>query len=247
MITLHQKNSPPFLPCAESFVGVKILSTLAAYGTDYPFFTVWVQIQEGCPTALLAKMEETVFLVAEPSADYAELAAFLQAIGFHFLQAESTLLQALGFAPTTTYCVVTRTGQGINQSHTQPPPLALVYEILTAETLPHLQLGDVTAWYTDISHRLRHGTACVAIKENSAVAVCSHITDNAAVISGVATIPAARGRGIGKAVLLECISRLGGRNIFAACEKSLLPFYRSCGFSECGTVAQYQNINIEVM
>lgn len=239
MIALFTGQTLPEIPCGSSFVGLKIAATLAAYQTGYSFFMVWVQWQDNAPTAWIAKLEQTVFLAAEDTADFEEIRNFFAAIEFDSLQAEASAMRRLSYAPYHRYPILLREEpMGVGGAYTALP-LRPIYDILFAEENDALHQAPFDAWYVDLSHRIRHQTAIAVMEQQAAVAVASHIVRDAAVISGVATLPAERGKGLATRALERLIGQTNVRNFFVSSRPEALSFYQKNKFVPVGEFAIY--------
>lgn len=100
---------------------------------------------------------------------------------------------------------------------------------------------DHDNWYTDMNHRVRHGTAKIYIYGGSTATVNSE-TETAAFVTLLATKNEFKGRGDAKKLLRSLgfyYSRLG-KKMFILCRSELMPFYEKAGFCEAGrTVTVY--------
>ncbi len=172
--------------------------------------------------------------MADPLADFGEIKEFLNVVGFSSLQAAPFVFEKLGLN-FTEYQVVCKTAKTGGTLPTMPN-LSEVYSVLFEEENPHINRVPFESFYVDLCHRIRHNTAAAVLK-SSAVCIASHITDDTAVISGVATKKTNRNSGSGSNVLKELCDGLNGRKIFAAAESSVLPFYIKNGFEICGKTA----------
>lgn len=232
----------PFLPSADfadGFSMTKIKADLAAYGCGYDFLMTWCQYKDQNPTAVISKLEQRVIIVSSPLADMAELGEFLKVIGFSTLHCHPTLLNALNYKDFTEYTVLCKNASG-TACAAEAPPLKLVYDILFKNGSANIKHTEPDGWYADISHRIRHGTADAVLCDDAAVAVASHITDDAAVISGVAALESFRHRGYGSKALNTLCCRLGKRKVFAATADKTVPFYLKNGFEITDKIAIYE-------
>lgn len=236
MISLTNGLNLPFGNFTDEFLITKIKANLLSYGTDCGFLDLWCQTVDNSPTAIICRFEQSVILVADPTADFNEIKEFLEVIGFKNLQAEPFILEKSGFEYTE-YELIFKTAKkgGLLP---EMPNIRAVYEILYGEENPHIARADFEGFYVDLCHRIRHNTAAAVLNEK-AVCVASHITDTAAVISGVATKKESRKAGLGSIALNELSDSLNGRKVFAAAESSVLPFYIKNGFEKCGKTAIY--------
>ena len=113
--------------------------------------------------------------------------------------------------------------------------LSNVYDVMsTCFTMP-----DFSAWYPDISHRIRHGGAVAVEKEyGCAIALKSSI---GALISGICVKENSRNKGHGSVILQGLINTCGSNKIFALVEKNgPKQFYKNNGFFEIGKFATYK-------
>lgn len=239
MISLITDPQLPLKYFADEFLMTKIRANLLSYGTECGFLDLWYQWLENSVAAIICKFEQSVIIVAEKNADFDEIKEFLEVIGFENIQAEPFILEILGFE-FTEYQVVFRESEK-GRILPEMPNIKAVYDLLYGEENPHITKSDFEGFYVDLSHRIRHNTATAVLGE-SAVCVASHLTDTAAVISGVVTKKANRKSGLGSLVLKGLVESLNGRKVFAAAESLVVPFYIKNGFKKCGKTAIY---NIE--
>lgn len=90
-------------------------------------------------------------------------------------------------------------------------------------------------WYTDMSHRIRHGISRAYLFRSDACAAVDLICGEKGYISSVGVIPESRGNGYGK-MLLSCIAEdLERENIcgYLMAEEHSADYYRKLGFEEC--------------
>lgn len=237
MIRLLDTELLPPITTEDEFCRTKIAADLLSYGRGLPFLTHWCQWEGEVCTAIICKMEDTVTLAAARGVNITELAEFLRVIGFDALKGEPQLLTSLGFTPRQEYRILQKKAEG-RLPLPEPPPIAELYRLLFSEENEGIKRVDRDGFYADVSHRLRHRTAAALCNEGGAVLV-SHLTEDAAVISGIAVLTEQRGRGYGKQLLEEIEACLGLRKIFAAALPDALPFYKNCGYPEVGKTAIY--------
>lgn len=236
MITLIDNQKFPALNFKDDFLLTKIKANFLSYQKDCSFLLCWCQKSKQGVTAIICKFEKSVIIVASDDADFGEIKDFLNVVGFSSLQASPFVFKNLGLEYTE-YQVVFKKAK-IGGKLPPMPNLKNVYDILFDEENPHIKKVPFDSFYVDLCHRIRHGTAAAVLNCNS-VCVASHITNNAAVISGVATKISSRKTGSGSTVLNSLCESLNGRKIFAAAEESVVPFYIKNGFEVCGKTAIY--------
>ena len=106
------------------------------------------------------------------------------------------------------------------------PNLSAVYEILkTAFDI------DFETWYTDMSHRIRHGIAKARTLENSALIV-QYDLNGEALLSQIATVPEKRGQGSASRLIKAVCGELSDSAVYVLCQDDLIPFYSRIGFEK---------------
>lgn len=229
MIKLSEKAELPSVNFTDGFSVTKIKSNLLAYGCGYDFLRLWHQTDDnGNLTALIEKFENTLFISANPSADMDEIKEFITVTGYSSIQAAPHILAQLGL-DFTEYEVLVYNGN-LRGEFPPYPNIKEVYSLLYGEENQHIKRTDYQGFYADLSHKIRKGVAAAVTLEKKAVCVASHITEDSAVISGVAVQKASRESGLGSEVLSEMLRALGRRKIFVAAEKPVAPFYIKNGF-----------------
>lgn len=233
------ESTLPSLPCAGSFVGIKITANYLSYGNKFAFCAFWVQFENDTPTALICKFEETILISAMKNADVNELKQFCYTLGFKTMHADLDLLKKMNLNNITEYQVLFLKGNGTAFSNSfTMPSLEKVYDIIYSEYNINIFKNRWEGWYADLSHRIRHGTAAAVCNENAAC-IASHITNDSAIISGIAVLPEKRRMHLGSKIINEMLLILKGRNIFAAAEPAVVPFYEKHDFVPVGTVGIY--------
>ena len=238
MIKLIENTVLPSVNFTDGFSVTKIKANLLAYGCEYDFLRVWYQQNSiGNTTALLQRFENCFLIAADPSANMEEIKEFISVIGYSSVQAEPDILTKLGL-DFNEYQVMVYSGKkdGVLPLY---PDIKKVYSLLYGEENKNIKPTDLEGFYVGLSHKIRKGSAAVTLND-AAVCVASHITKDAAVISGVVVQRAARGNRLGSAVLNEMLGSLGRRKIFVAAEKMVIPFYIKNGFESYAKTAIYE-------
>lgn len=246
---LEDRPAPALLDLLESQpeLSVRVRALWRAYGTGQTFFDVWAQ--DGA-RACLARLDDAFFLV-DGGADYEEIASFLNLTPyFTALIAEETAACRVA-EQLTGPCRVDRRHL-LRRQTARPrrpeggtvdfrPDLRSVYAVMSSYfTVP----GGFASWYTDMSHRIRHGCARAFLvrSQERPVSVCmvSAQSGRAGLISSVVTLPDFRRRGFAGALLDTVCAELlgGGRTPVLECREPLLPFYHTLGFSRVCPVAE---------
>ncbi len=124
------------------------------------------------------------------------------------------------------------------------PKLTDVYAILS-EGFPNI--ADFSLWYTDTSHRCRHGISKVFTYRNSTTASVMFDIGSAVLIGQVATTAAARGRGYAREFLKWLAKFFNGldKRAYLLALDVRKSFYEEIGFREAGQEIVLERIDIE--
>lgn len=202
----------------------KIRALLLAYGTKYDFCRFFFS-----ENVILCEMDGCL-VISELSEDFdvRELADFVSFCGF----SEIFCSKRLGYRLSKKIrCNVEKINlmcfQGervINSELEKSPPLDKVYKIIKTSF-------DINydSWYTDISHRIRHGVAKARTLDGSALIV-QHDLNGEALLSQIATLPESRRQGNAARLIKAVCGELSESSVFILCEDSLQPFYEKLGF-----------------
>ncbi len=210
----------------SDFFSTKITAEAAAY-SGLGCFSLY-SVGEGVLSVL--DDNATLFGAAE---DKEELEEFLQAIG-----AKTLLSQDIGFdypAERLNIMWADKLGQAADYPLSEAPA---VYEALKNGEDGDISLPDYAAFALDYSLRCRRGVGFGIVKDG-AVAVASCVTKNAAILSGAATPPNMRGKGLGAAAVRALRQKLGDREMYLICGDKTVGFYEKLGFSLSGKAVRY--------
>lgn len=243
---------------------VKISAYLAAYGTDCPYFNIWVC--DGLK-AVIARLDCAFFLhlpYGESGVDFDEIAAFLRLHPCFGSIAGSTsavmpllpFLDGKKFEPA--HLMRLKTADSLPASDATEINKGYEGIYKTIISADHLQLGsthgstefrggltdDFASWYTDISYRVRHGCAraFALYKDKLPVSVCivGAETAKCALLTAVSTLPDYMHRGYGSQVVAAACRTLleVGKIPLLECGEKALSFYKRLGFAEISKTAQ---------
>ncbi len=230
----------------ESPYACRIWATARAYGFHLPFARFWMQVQEGAVTAAVCKLDGAAVLEAGHTADFEELKGFLRAADISFLLCSAEACAGLKIPAVRQGRVMVsweNLGRGLGQNIEWNPGIREIYALLRDCRSDLFPVPDFEPFYLDLSHRIRHGTACSAgIRKDGELAACavaSHLTDNAAVVSAVAVRPLFRRQGLGTDVVRALLSGADRESGFVfRAEGENEAFYGALGFSDCGGWAE---------
>ena len=228
----------------EGSIKTRILGMFKCYGANFDFLDFWLQKDENKVTAAISRFEGEAWLLASQDANWEELSEFVRVIAPIVLTDVKTA-KALGLDPQNEFFEVCKeTADGGDNA--PPPPIMQIYDLLMSGRDGDIGISGKDEWYADISHRFRHGIAKAKVAQN-AVALAGFVTDDSALISGVATKPSARGNGEGSAALDGLCKLLYPRKVYAEATDKVVGFYLKNGFSKSAKLCRcktYKGVSI---
>lgn len=237
MLKLLTEKAPDV--AEETPFGCKIASTAAAYGLHEPFEQFWVQ--DG--GAVLAKIDSEALLTGAEQMDAEELHAFLRTLDIHKLSCTAETAKRLELPVSARgEIMVLRRENIVKETYADvrvnpgPREIYAVLEQSGSETFP---VPEFEPFYMDLSFRTRHGAALsVGVSQGdrlAACAVCSAVTERAAVIACVACVPGLRRHGYGRTAVAALAEKLNRDFLYIfRAEGENEEFYRSLGFEPYG-------------
>lgn len=240
---VENENNPNLLGfCEKDAFGTRIAAYYETYGTGYTFALFYLQEIDLNITAALSLIDGQMTLSCHMDADFMELAEFVQTIGYENILCDSSACAKLCLSPAKTGSIVEYKN---SKSIKSDVPLAegfdlsIIYGILKHSDFNGLP--EYLPWLTDVSHRLRRGTAKVIAAEESGKAVaCAMVvfkTSSAAILGAVATLPEFRGKGYAGALVTALAEEMKAKkrrvNLLCA-EGSIIRFYQNLGFEKIG-------------
>ncbi len=237
-------NSLDFLP-ADPYAA-RITALALTYGTEHPFAMFWVQEIDGNPVAAVCRVDGNMTVCCSENADYEELSAFINAVGFLTLTGDANVIKKLGFKISKTSFTVEYKGGaaiGITPKVSDCNKKQL-YDLLC---LCGFELGDYGAFLADVCARLNKGTACFsAIMNGSEPGACAFALfegTKSVLLGAVATNPSARGKGFASELVGTLAEEKSDKKVFLFCrEDSLVNFYSKIGFEKVGFWAIAENV-----
>lgn len=223
----------------ETPFGCKIASAAAAYGLHEPFEQFWAQ--EG--GAVLAKIDSEALLTGAKDMNVEEIQAFLRTLDIRKLSCDEETARRLGMPAAVQGEIMVLHPEHIAKGtyadireNPGPREIYAVLEQAESETFP---VPEFEPFYMDLSFRTRHGAA-LSVGVNmgdrlAACAVCSAITESAAVIASVACVPGLRRHGYGRTAVAALAEKLNRKNVYIfRAEGENEEFYRFLGFEPYG-------------
>ena len=212
---------------------VRILSLLKSYGTKYGFCSFYRQVIDGKTTAVLSKLDGSFTLSTAEGFDNEELVHFFCVVGY------TDILSSDSFLISPRY----------EEGDVMSSDLKRVCDlgIATLDEYPKLMdlfnfvdynEQDFKAWYVDISHRVRHGTAKAYTLnidgEIISSGILSSLIDGYSILTAVRTKEQFRRMGYGSALVKSICADVKG-TVFIMREKGLNEhFYERLGFENIG-------------
>lgn len=240
----------------RSLYGKKMLSYLKAYGTGYNFCKFY-KIDNATGTGFMFMINSTLIICSEKEMrSDSELDLFVKMNLPFRIEGSQNILQSLDISEiyqplNRTVFEIVSDGTGLEFRDCEvdlDPNLTQVYDILN-EGFPNI--ADFSLWYTDTSHRCRHGISRVMTYKNCTTATISYDINNEVLISQVATRVSARGSGYARDFLKWLALFLGdlGKRAYLYALDVRVSFYREIGFIETDheTVLERKDIEKESM
>lgn len=221
-----------FLP-ADPFAA-RITALFDTYGADYCFARFWVQTVDGEQTAAVSSIDGEMTVCCLESADFEELSAFINAVGYSSVTCHEKYVSTLGLKPEKASFIVRFKGnsgadkKGILRDFDKRK----IYDLLC---LCGFELGDYKAFLADVCSRLNKGTASLAVIEDGgeplACAFALFEGRKSVLLGAVATNPLVRGRGYASRVVGLLANEKLEKSVFLFCRNdSLADFYKKIGF-----------------
>lgn len=225
--------------------GCKIRSAAAAYGLTEPFEQFWAQ--DG--GTVLAKIDNEAVLVEGERTDREELLAFLRTLDLKRLSCTEETAEHLNLPISSKGEIMVLHPQNIDRRPladvVMNPSPREIYSLLEQAKSETFAVPEFEPFYMDLSFRTRHGMALTAgVRQGgrlAACALCSAMTEHAAVISAVACVPGLRLRGYGRTAVSSLVSKLQRENMYIfRADAENEAFYRELGFESYGAWAEVQ-------
>lgn len=219
--------------CRGTAFGCKVAAVEASYGFRRNFARFWTD-----GSAAYCQLDGALTLAGSPE-DPEEAAAFARMLGAAAIFGPPEFLQDLGLAPALSGPVLAKPLPSRAPLSQGSVDLRAAYWLLAEAGLA----GPWEAFYLDLSHRLRHGAARALVMEAEGrpvgCAAAGAVTEEAAVLSGLAVEEAFRRQGLGTALVRGIEAMLPGRTLYVLRkEGENEAFYARLGFQEAGRWAQ---------
>lgn len=227
--------------CADKPFGIRMAAALQSYGTQCSFADFWLVLDECAIVGAISKLDSDVTVCAEGG--FEEISAFIGTVGYSTLMGERALISALGFERFSSEGAIMQYMGGRADAPVlgvgKSPSVMEACKILRQCEGESIKTGDFDRFYTDLSLRVRRGTAVCYELYGKGVAIASAVTDSGAIIGGVAVMPDARKKGIGSALVRTLLSDLSGYNkiYLLRLNNENESFYKGLSFDNVGSWA----------
>lgn len=223
----------------KSLSGRKMIAYMNAYGAGYDFCRFY-RITEETGAGFMFIINSTLIICADDTFEVTEELQFFVSMNLPFrIEGDSRILRQIRLDEH--YQVLNRTIFELVPDEKSPdfaeeyvdfnPNLPDVYNILS-EGFPNI--ADFSLWYTDTSHRCRHGISRVFTYRDCTTASAVFDIGDEVLIGQVATKVSARGSGYAREFLkwlAYFLNNLGKRAFLLALDVRV-SFYREIGFRE---------------
>ncbi len=242
----------------KTLSGRKLLAYMKAYGPGYDFcrfYRISGDGEKGCGFMFI--INSTLIICTDGCIeDTEEIEIFINMNLPFRVEGDSSLLKKISgkMEKSGRYQVLNRTifelvpdensYKFAEEFVNMDPYLPDVYKILS-EGFPNI--ADFSLWYTDTSHRCRHGISRVFTYRDSTTASMIFDIGNQVLIGQVATKVAARGSGYAREFLkwLALFLNNLGKRAFLLALDIRVSFYREIGFKEIEKEIVLERVDVE--
>lgn len=236
----------------KTLSGKKMLAYMRAYGPNYEFCRFY-KITGGSGKGYMFIINSTLIICGDDRLELDEELELFISMNLPFrIEGDQRLLESIDIAGR--YQVLNRTifelipdenqSAEVDQYVDLDPELTEVYRILS-EGFPNI--ADFSLWYTDTSHRCRHGISRVFTYRGSTTASAVYDIGSTVLIGQVATDSASRGQGYAREFLrwlAGFFNRLGKRAYLLALDVRV-SFYEEIGFRTAGKEIVLERMDVE--
>ena len=235
----------------KSLNGKKMLAYLKAYGTDYDFCRFY-KIENNNGRGFMFLINSTLIICSDDDIYDDEILHFVKMNMPFRIEGSQQIINKL--SKDLDYQVLGRTvfemipdenTKNFNELQVEfNPDFKDVYQILS-EGFPNI--ADFGLWYTDTSHRCRHGISRTFTYKHSTTASAIFDIENVVLIGQVATTESARGRGYAREFLKWLAGFFNGlgKKAYLMALDIRVSFYREIGFREVEHEIVLERIDIE--
>ncbi len=236
----------------KTLSGRKMLAYMKAYGAGYDFCRFY-KVTDETGVGFMFIINSTLIMCSDGKLEATDEIRFFINMNLPFrVEGDSRILRDIGISEH--YQILNRTifelipddksSMFAEENVDFDPDLTEVYKILS-EGFPNI--ADFSLWYTDTSHRCRHGISRVFTYRKSTTASVVFDIDDVVLIGQVATKLSARGSGYAREFLkwLALFLNTLGKRAFLLALDVRVSFYREIGFKEIETEIVLERRDIE--
>ena len=218
---------------------IRIMSLLKAYTTKYPFALFYYQIIDGRVTAFISKLDGDFTISVDDGFDTEEIIQFLCVTGYSSVLCDERLQLFAKYNEGVIMKSKRKMEFSLNGAFIDEfPKLMDLYNFIDYNS------SDFKAWYVDISHRIRHGTAkayTLNVDENVvASGILSSIFEDYSILTAVRTENEYRNQGYGSALVSYICSDVKGTVYLMRDDGMNEGFYKRLGFKDVGRWRMYR-------
>lgn len=235
----------------KTLSGRKMLAYLRAYGTGYDFCRFY-KITDGNGTGFMFIINSTLIICTDDVLQVNDEIRLFVSMNLPFrIEGSQHILRGIN---NDRYQQLNRTVfelvpdgkplESIEEFVDLNPNLPDVYRILS-EGFPNI--ADFSLWYTDTSHRCRHGISRTFTYRNSTTASAIFNIGDVVLIGQVATTESARGRGYAREFLKWLAGFFNGlgKKAYLLALDIRVSFYREIGFKEVEKEIVLERMDVE--
>lgn len=240
MITVIEKVKDDVLPFLKKDIfGIRIEANFNAYGTGQKFLIFWEQRDlNGSVTAVISSLDGDVTLYLSETADFEEINEFLFAVGAKTVFLDTRYDKYFSFRVKENGIIMKLNS---NLSCSQKTEDETDFKKLFNLIFDKDNKVDFSFWFTDLSHKIRHGAADIKVLkidgEPVACALAVFMTEEAALLGAVAVKEKYRLKGFGTLVVSALCEKMQkeSKEVFLCRENNKNEeFYCRMGFENCG-------------
>lgn len=238
--------------CKGSLIGTRINCYCQAYGFNKDLFNVWLNETDGEIKAVIAKFYDSITLKMKSDCEADEIMQFCNMLSFSELLCDSLTndLAGLGSGTAKKSYVFRGKADCFNMENVGEQYYKQLYA-LVCENISDSFTDTKEAylsWLSDYTYRQRRNLSrSKGFVHNDMLyssVITSSETEDAAILSAVATSKEARGKGLGKATVLAMVNELINENkevYVIALNESAEGFYEHIGFEYAGDIHFHRN------
>lgn len=236
-----------------SLCGRKLLSYVKAYGVGYDFCRFYEITDELGGRGFMFMINSTMIVCSDDVLTVTEELRLFVRMNLPF-RIEGSQRILIGLSCDEHYQILNRTiFELVPDEHTVNfneqyvdfnPDLIEVYKILS-DGFPNI--ADFSLWYTDTSHRCRHGISRVFTYKNCTTASAAFDIENEVLIAQVATKTESRGSGYAREFLkwLAAFFNNLGKKAYLLALDVRVSFYHEIGFREVEREIVLERMDVE--